>query len=127
MLKQPSSEYRGFRAAGVRLREEILPQLSRLAAGRSKSMLHVFHAFDKAQAVMLVEEGLLSREHGRAILEALRKRLVVIVLALVGWPTAARLTPLFPGNAIFFTVLSFNLAGEALNEMLDPRARTTAS
>ena len=32
--------------------------------------------------------------------------------------------PLFPGAAIFFTVLSFNLAGEALNEMLDPRART---
>jgi peptide/nickel transport system permease protein len=32
--------------------------------------------------------------------------------------------PFFPGVAIFFTVLSFNLAGEALNEMLDPRART---
>ncbi len=32
--------------------------------------------------------------------------------------------PLLPGAAIFFTVLSFNLAGEALNEMLDPRART---
>jgi peptide/nickel transport system permease protein len=32
--------------------------------------------------------------------------------------------PFFPGAAIFFTVLSFNLAGEALNEMLDPRART---
>jgi peptide/nickel transport system permease protein len=27
----------------------------------------------------------------------------------------------FPGTAIFATVLSFNLAGEALNEMLDPR------
>ena len=36
-------------------------------------MLHALHAFDKAQAVMLVEEALLSREHGRAILEALRK------------------------------------------------------
>jgi peptide/nickel transport system permease protein len=35
-----------------------------------------------------------------------------------------RWMPLFPGAAIFFTVLSFNLAGEALNEMLDPRART---
>jgi peptide/nickel transport system permease protein len=31
--------------------------------------------------------------------------------------------PLFPGAAIFLTVLSFNLAGEALNEMLDPHAR----
>jgi peptide/nickel transport system permease protein len=27
----------------------------------------------------------------------------------------------FPGTAIFATVLSFNLAGEALNEVLDPR------
>jgi len=35
--------------------------------------------------------------------------------------------PLFPGAAIFFTVLSFNLAGEALNEMLDPRARTAGA
>jgi peptide/nickel transport system permease protein len=34
--------------------------------------------------------------------------------------------PLFPGAAIFLTV-SFNLAGEALNEMLDPRARSVAS
>jgi peptide/nickel transport system permease protein len=34
--------------------------------------------------------------------------------------------PLFPGAAIFLTVLSFNLAGEALNEMLGPRARAAA-
>jgi len=34
--------------------------------------------------------------------------------------------PFFPGAAIFFTVLSFNLAGEALNDMLDPRARTSS-
>jgi peptide/nickel transport system permease protein len=34
--------------------------------------------------------------------------------------------PLFPGAAIFLTVLSFNLAGEALNEMLDPRRRAVA-
>ena len=72
MLKQPSKEYRGFRAPGIRLREDMLPQLARLAAGRSRAMLHALHAFDKAQAVMLVEEGLLSREHGRAILEMLR-------------------------------------------------------
>jgi peptide/nickel transport system permease protein len=30
--------------------------------------------------------------------------------------------PLFPGAAIFFTVLSFNLAGEGLNEILSPRS-----
>jgi len=73
MLKQPSPEYRGFRAPGIRLREEMLPQLARLTAGRSRLMLHALHAFDKAQAVMLVEEGLLAREHGQAILKALRQ------------------------------------------------------
>jgi peptide/nickel transport system permease protein len=29
--------------------------------------------------------------------------------------------PFFPGGAIFLTVLSFNLAGEALNDLLNPR------
>jgi peptide/nickel transport system permease protein len=29
--------------------------------------------------------------------------------------------PLFPGAAIFVTVLAFNLAGEALNDLLNPR------
>jgi peptide/nickel transport system permease protein len=33
--------------------------------------------------------------------------------------------PVFPGVAIFLTVLSFNLAGEALNEALAPRGRGT--
>ena len=33
--------------------------------------------------------------------------------------------PVFPGMAIFLTVLSFNLAGEALNEALAPRGRGT--
>ena len=32
--------------------------------------------------------------------------------------------PFFPSAAIFLRVLSFNLAGEALYDMLDPRART---
>ena len=73
MLKQPSPEYRGFRTPGIRLREEMLPQLQKLAAGRSRPMLHVFHAFDKAHAVMLVEEGLLARAAGAAILKALRQ------------------------------------------------------
>src|SRR6478752_1185733 len=73
MLKQTSSEYRGFRTPGIRLTEEMLPHLQHLAAGRSRRYLHALHAFDKAQAVMLVEEGLLRPEHGRAILEALRR------------------------------------------------------
>jgi argininosuccinate lyase len=73
MLKQPSPQYRGFRAAGVRLREEMLPVLSRLYHGRTRPMLRAVHAFDKAHAVMLTEEGLLRREHGAAILAALRE------------------------------------------------------
>ena len=73
MLKQPSSDYRGFRTAGIRLQEEMLPQLGRLAAGRTQPLLPVVHAFDKAHAVMLVEEGLLAREPGAAILRALRQ------------------------------------------------------
>ena len=72
MLKQPSPEYRGFRRAGIRLSEEMLPELGRLYASRTRPMLRVMHAFDKAHAVMLVEEGLLRREHGAAILTALR-------------------------------------------------------
>jgi argininosuccinate lyase len=73
VLQQPSSDYRGFRTAGIRLREEMLPQLTRMTAGRITPMLHAIHAFDKAHAVMLVERGLLSREHGAAILRALRE------------------------------------------------------
>ncbi len=73
MLKQPSSDYRGFRGAGIRLAEEMLPELGRLYAGRTRPMLRVMHAFDKAHAVMLVEEGLMRREHGAAILSALRQ------------------------------------------------------
>src|SRR5215470_6376177 len=73
MLKQPSPDYRGFRRAGIRLNEEMLPELGRLYGSRTRPMLRVMHAFDKAHAVMLVEEGLLRREHGAAILKALRQ------------------------------------------------------
>src|SRR3989338_6659387 len=51
----------------------MLPQLPRLAAGRTQPMLLTVHAFDKAHAVMLVEEGLLPPAAGAAILRALRQ------------------------------------------------------
>ncbi|MGH7388579.1 MAG: argininosuccinate lyase [Candidatus Rokuibacteriota bacterium] len=73
MLKQPSKEYRGFRTAGIRLSEEMLPLLGTLYASRTRPMLQALHAFDKAHAVMLIEEGLLAREAGAAILRALRE------------------------------------------------------
>jgi argininosuccinate lyase len=73
MLKQKSHEYRGFRTAGIRLSEEQLPQLAKLYGERTKAMLPSLHAFDKAHAVMLVEEGLLDPTMGAAILRGLRK------------------------------------------------------
>jgi argininosuccinate lyase len=73
MLKQPSPEYRGFRARGIRLNEDMLPELGRLSAGRTRPMLRTLHAFDKAHAVMLCEEGWLAPAHAAAILGALRR------------------------------------------------------
>lgn len=73
MLKQPSPDYRGFRTAGIRLREEMLPLLGKLYHGRTQPMQPIMHAFDKAHCVMLVEQGLLARETGAAILRELRQ------------------------------------------------------
>src|SRR5689334_21005808 len=73
MLKQKSSEYRGYRTAGIRLSEEQLPQLAQLYGARTKPMLPAVHAFDKAHTVMLVEEGILDAAAGAATLQGLRK------------------------------------------------------
>jgi argininosuccinate lyase len=73
MLKQKSSEYRGYRTAGIRMREEMLPQLGQLYGSRTRAMQPAVHAFDKAHTVMLVEEGLLSRDAGTAIVRGLRQ------------------------------------------------------
>ena len=72
MLKQKSSEYRGYRTAGIRLNEEMLPHLAKLYGERTAPMQPAMHAFDKAHTVMLVEEGLLKPEHGAAILKGMR-------------------------------------------------------
>jgi argininosuccinate lyase len=73
MLKQKSSEYRGYRNPGIRLKEDMLPQLKQLYGSHTHEMLPAVHAFDKAHTVMLVEEGLLGAEAGAAVLRALRK------------------------------------------------------
>src|SRR2546430_3733817 len=73
MLKQKSSEYRGYRTAGIRLREEMLPQLKDLYGAHTHEMLPAVHAFDKAHTVMLVEEGLLDSKAGAACLRGLRR------------------------------------------------------
>ncbi|MCC7483746.1 MAG: argininosuccinate lyase [Burkholderiales bacterium] len=73
MLKQESSGYRGYRNAGIRLREEMLPELKELYGAHTHEMLPAVHAFDKAHTVMLVEENLLDPAAGAAVLRALRK------------------------------------------------------
>ncbi len=72
MLKQESSAYRGYRNPGIRLREDMLPQLKKLYGEHTHAMLPAVHAFDKAHTVMLVEEGLLDPAAGVLILRALR-------------------------------------------------------
>jgi len=73
MLKQESKEYRGFRAAGIRLNEEMLPQLASIMSGRTNILLPAIHDFDLAHVIMLVEQGLLSRPDGAAILRSFHK------------------------------------------------------
>lgn len=73
MLKQNSKEYSGYRKAGIRLSEELLPHLSKLYSGRTQIMLPAVHAFDLAHTIMLVEQGELPRNVGVAILKALRE------------------------------------------------------
>jgi argininosuccinate lyase len=71
-VERSSATYEGFRGAGVRLRERLLPELGRLAGERTRPFLYALHAFDKAHAVMLVEEGLLPAEVGAELLQGLR-------------------------------------------------------
>src|SRR5687768_1000762 len=73
MLKQKSSEYRGFRTAGIRMKDEMLPALGQLYGSRIPALIPALHAFDKAHTVMLVEERLLSPKIGAALLRGLRQ------------------------------------------------------
>ena len=73
MLKQKSSEYRGFREPGIRMREPLSPQLAKLYGSRIPILIPALHAFDKAHIVMLVEEKLLTPKVGAALLRGLRR------------------------------------------------------
>ncbi len=64
-----------YRKAGARLKEDADP--SQIAhkvgsAERTRPLLHTYHMFDKAHAVMLVEENLVPKSDGQAILCAFR-------------------------------------------------------
>jgi argininosuccinate lyase len=65
-----------YRKAGARLKEDADP--SQIAhkvgsAERTQPLLHAYHMFDKAHAVMLIEQGLVPKGDGRAILRAFRE------------------------------------------------------
>ncbi len=70
--KQDSRKYRGFRTAGIRLSEELLPHLVSHRTERLGDILWAVHEFDKAHIVMLTEEDLIPRADGVAMLRALR-------------------------------------------------------
>ncbi|MBI4524696.1 MAG: argininosuccinate lyase [Deltaproteobacteria bacterium] len=72
MPKQRSEEYRGFRTAGIRLTEELLPTIVSHRTDKVLAALYAVHAFDKAHLVMLTEEALIPRRDGVAMLRALR-------------------------------------------------------
>lgn len=63
--------YRGFRNAGARLTEEPLAHLDFHRSNLLGESVHAIHAFDKAHALMLSEEGIVPRATGVAMLEAL--------------------------------------------------------
>jgi argininosuccinate lyase len=72
MLKRPADEYSGYRDAGVRLNEPVLPSLESHTNENVAATLDAIHAFDKAHLVMLIEEGLVDADAGVAMLQALR-------------------------------------------------------
>lgn len=67
-----NSDYRGFRTAGARLTEEPLAHLDFHRSNLLGESVHAIHAFDKAHALMLTEEGIVPRATGVAILRAFR-------------------------------------------------------
>ncbi len=71
MSADPSHASQGFRATGIRLTEEQLPHLRSHRTELLGDSLPAIHAFDKAHAVMLTEQGLLDPADGRDILNAL--------------------------------------------------------
>ena len=70
MSSKDSHSYQGFRGVGSRLTEAPLPHVEFHKSGLLGEAMEGIHAFDKAHALMLTEEGINTRETGRAILKA---------------------------------------------------------
>lgn len=72
MLKQSQESFRGFRTAGIRLSEELLPDVLEHNTERVLVSLYAVHQFDKAHLVMLAEESLIPPVDAAAMLRELR-------------------------------------------------------
>ncbi len=72
MKQQVQTEYKGYRAPGIRLMEPLLPNIISHLSDDDAPLLYCFHAFDKAHLTMLAEEELIPREDALAMLRALR-------------------------------------------------------
>lgn len=73
MRQQPSTEYRGFRTAGIRMTEELMDGLEFHRTEDLYDTLEAIHQFDKAHVVMLTEQGLIPADDGAAILREIRR------------------------------------------------------
>lgn len=72
MLKQDHKSFRGFRTPGIRLSEDLLPDVLEHNTERVLNSLYAVHKFDKAHLVMLAEEQLIPRDDAVAMLKTLR-------------------------------------------------------
>ncbi len=73
MLKQKAEAYLGFRTPGIRLTEDLLPDVVEHRTDRVLVTLYAIHAFDKAHLVMLAEEKLIPVRDAVAMLRVLRE------------------------------------------------------
>ncbi len=64
--------YRGYRAAGIRLREERSADLPLRRVDRFDAIVDAVHAFDKAHVVMLCETSIVDHETAQAIFRGIR-------------------------------------------------------
>lgn len=72
MIRPAAAEYRGHRIVGARLAEPVLDaDIDFHSSARERGLVRHYHALDRAQLLMLVEQGLVSREAGAQIARAL--------------------------------------------------------
>lgn len=73
MRQQKSTEYTGYRSAGIRMSEPLAEELVRMREGAEAGVLAATHAYDKAHSVMLIEQRVIPENAGAEILRGLRQ------------------------------------------------------